>query len=155
MGSISATLNNSLTILAYNRIYDMGDEDSFPFDPELISSTPDQFEEQIKYVKRYFNIFFFHAEDDIRLTSVTGVQTCALPICRHGETDPPVRSAKCQRCGEIIDDQGHNPRPVDRIDRRQVQFITKGCVVEHRLHQILAIVERTPDSNRSEERRGG
>ena len=29
-------------------------------------------------------IFFFQAEDGIRDTSVTGVQTCALPIC------PPV-----------------------------------------------------------------
>ena len=25
--------------------------------------------------------FFFQAEDGIRATSVTGVQTCALPIC--------------------------------------------------------------------------
>src|SRR5437762_7947726 len=28
--------------------------------------------------------FFFQAEDGIRDTSVTGVQTCALPISRHG-----------------------------------------------------------------------
>src|SRR5437762_3659765 len=27
-----------------------------------------------------YNIFFFQAEDGIRDTSVTGVQTCALPI---------------------------------------------------------------------------
>src|SRR5437762_2357478 len=27
--------------------------------------------------------FFFQAEDGIRDTSVTGVQTCALPICRY------------------------------------------------------------------------
>src|SRR5437879_13163312 len=26
-------------------------------------------------------VLFFHAEDGIRDTSVTGVQTCALPIC--------------------------------------------------------------------------
>src|SRR5215204_1499736 len=26
--------------------------------------------------------FFFHAEDGIRVHCVTGVQTCALPICR-------------------------------------------------------------------------
>src|SRR5437763_12502121 len=30
-----------------------------------------------------FFIFFFQAEDGIRDTSVTGVQTCALPICRN------------------------------------------------------------------------
>src|SRR4030066_592022 len=28
--------------------------------------------------------FFFQAEDGIRDSSVTGVQTCALPICRTG-----------------------------------------------------------------------
>src|SRR5437764_3013053 len=38
----------------------------------------------------YFFFFFFQAEDGIRDTSVTGVQTCALPISiqhteRHGE----------------------------------------------------------------------
>src|SRR5437879_97679 len=41
--------------------------------------------------------FFFQAEDGIRDTSVTGVQTCALPIsprcsprpAAHGRSDPP------------------------------------------------------------------
>ena len=28
-------------------------------------------------------VFFFQAEDGIRDWSVTGVQTCALPICRE------------------------------------------------------------------------
>src|SRR5256886_5446510 len=31
----------------------------------------------------YF-FFFFQAEDGIRDLTVTGVQTCALPICSHG-----------------------------------------------------------------------
>src|SRR2546422_11699950 len=30
-----------------------------------------------------FFFFFFQAEDGIRDVAVTGVQTCALPICRH------------------------------------------------------------------------
>src|SRR5207247_3861285 len=30
----------------------------------------------------YFFCFFFQAEDGIRVPLVTGVQTCALPICR-------------------------------------------------------------------------
>src|SRR5207237_5680676 len=33
--------------------------------------------------------FFFQAEDGIRDSSVTGVQTCALPISREVGTDPP------------------------------------------------------------------
>ena len=32
----------------------------------------------------FFFYFFFQAEDGIRDTSVTGVQTCALPICSIG-----------------------------------------------------------------------
>src|SRR5260370_26649255 len=31
---------------------------------------------------QFFFFFFFQAEDGIRDSSVTGVQTCALPICR-------------------------------------------------------------------------
>src|SRR5690606_39974468 len=31
-----------------------------------------------------FSSFFFQAEDGIRAFHVTGVQTCALPICREG-----------------------------------------------------------------------
>src|SRR6266849_3642416 len=31
----------------------------------------------------YIALFFFQAEDGIRDPLVTGVQTCALPICRH------------------------------------------------------------------------
>src|SRR5260221_1254660 len=30
-------------------------------------------------------VFFFQAEDGIRDHCVTGVQTCALPICRDGD----------------------------------------------------------------------
>src|SRR6266852_7079713 len=32
-----------------------------------------------------FFFFFFQAEDGIRDATVTGVQTCALPICLRGE----------------------------------------------------------------------
>src|SRR5437762_14275673 len=32
-------------------------------------------------IEEYLIFFFFQAEDGIRDTSVTGVQTCALPIC--------------------------------------------------------------------------
>src|SRR2546427_8279089 len=36
--------------------------------------------------------FFFQAEDGIRDLTVTGVQTCALPICQ------PLRQRPCRRC---------------------------------------------------------
>src|SRR2546429_2487889 len=36
---------------------------------------------RVPLVKGYLCIFFFQAEDGIRDVAVTGVQTCALPIC--------------------------------------------------------------------------
>src|SRR5437868_10200336 len=33
----------------------------------------------------YSDFFFFQAEDGIRDRNVTGVQTCALPICERGQ----------------------------------------------------------------------
>src|SRR3989441_12918723 len=39
----------------------------------------------------WFGFFFFQAEDGIRDKLVTGVQTCALPIYRHGEVRGPAR----------------------------------------------------------------
>src|SRR5262249_59383196 len=36
-------------------------------------------------------VFFFQAEDGIRDWSVTGVQTCALPICQAGHVGRRVR----------------------------------------------------------------
>src|SRR5688572_33441776 len=45
-------------------------------------------------------VFFFQAEDGIRDLTVTGVQTCALPICQRtrapgrGRTDAPGDSAR-------------------------------------------------------------
>src|SRR5437763_16745322 len=41
-------------------------------------------------------VFFFQAEDGIRDTSVTGVQTCALPIYTG------TRLSKCPRCEKLI-----------------------------------------------------
>src|SRR5437763_4848212 len=38
----------------------------------------------------YLLFFFFQAEDGIRDTSVTGVQTCALPISRDDDRDVPL-----------------------------------------------------------------
>src|SRR5207244_8656373 len=37
---------------------------------------------------KYYTLFFFQAEDGIRDDLVTGVQTCALPICRFLKANP-------------------------------------------------------------------
>src|SRR5438128_2837055 len=36
-------------------------------------------------IREKLKVFFFQAEDGIRVATVTGVQTCALPICRNRE----------------------------------------------------------------------
>src|SRR6185369_10664988 len=54
----------------------------------------------------FFFFFFFQAEDGIRKSSVTGVQTCALPICwwRTGCPAPggaaKLRSGRGSRAGK-------------------------------------------------------
>src|SRR5437764_15040250 len=62
------------------------------------------------YSIRLFVCFFFQAEDGIRDTSVTGVQTCALPI---SDLLPPseigeARIERRQKLREIVDDTVKN-----------------------------------------------
>src|SRR5437762_6476699 len=55
---------------------------------EVVMNTHEQY--LIGYVDRRVLVlfFFFQAEDGIRDTSVTGVQTCALPICSANPISP-------------------------------------------------------------------
>src|SRR5437763_13402739 len=46
-------------------------------------------------------VFFFQAEDGIRDTSVTGVQTCALPICEDIEISPDGATAVWAARGQL------------------------------------------------------
>src|SRR5256885_111616 len=67
-----------------------------------------------------FVFFFFQAEDGIRDYKVTGVQTCALPICMEAAGQPlrpdpahPFRQ-RGSRQGDIVNSQiWHTGRPVD------------------------------------------
>ena len=59
MGSLGARVQSELPILAYHRILDMGPEDEFPFDPELVSATPADFRAQMTYVREHFNAVTF------------------------------------------------------------------------------------------------
>src|SRR5205823_7295056 len=69
--------------------------------------------------RSYFIIFFFQAEDGIRDKLVTGVQTCALPICSE-----PTR---LDRTGEGTSEDGSNhtrpgstPEETGRSEERRV-----------------------------------
>src|SRR2546430_13461206 len=50
-------------------------------------------------------VFFFQAEDAIRDLTVTGVQTCALPICPavHIESWQELRTGLTGRCPSLLD----------------------------------------------------
>ena len=48
-----------LTVLAYHRVFDLGDEAGFPYDPELVSATPADFAWQMEFVCRHFNFITF------------------------------------------------------------------------------------------------
>src|SRR2546430_6031873 len=58
--------------------------------------------------------FFFQAEDGIRDLTVTGVQTCALPICRN-EPQARVLARRRQTCARVPEDREarREPRAVD------------------------------------------
>src|SRR5437764_3919161 len=59
-----------------------------------------------------FPFFFFQAEDGIRDTSVTGVQTCALPISTLRQRRPPIAAA--------LGSQSPPPSP-DRVTARRLR----------------------------------
>src|SRR5437762_11350965 len=84
--------------------------------------------------------FFFQAEDGIRDTSVTGVQTCALPILARGETR--------EHLGGIVAEPGGQVR---------LHAGAKEGEPEHRRKVFRADGDRASrhELGRSEERRVG
>src|SRR5437764_15485081 len=58
------------------------------------------------YIVFYFFFFFFQAEDGIRDTSVTGVQTCALPIYHTFGHVTAVQCTAARLIPERVDEQG-------------------------------------------------
>ena len=49
--------------------------------------------------------------------------------------------------GHVVHDLRHHTRPVDAVDRRQIEFGAESRVVEHGLHEVLAIVEGAVDGH--------
>src|SRR5207248_5705148 len=89
--------------------------------------------------------FFFQAEDGIRDRTVTGVQTCALPIFRILSLEELERGHLL--CREVVAKH-------DRIAR--TQFLTQLAVGEIRVHRLQAVgIQSARSLVRSEERRVG
>src|SRR5205085_8623026 len=88
----------------------------------------------------FFFFFFFQAEDGIRDLTVTGVQTCALPIYRHGLRRERRRAPLRDRVGSgavTVHDE-------DRVDAAQRSAV-----------RDLRAIGRPGRIVRSEERRVG
>src|SRR5438034_5632277 len=85
---------------------------------ELDARAPSRMRSAIRMMKvaifSILDIFFFQAEDGIRDHCVTGVQTCALPICRSPVGD----GAKRTRGGLTRPLPRGGPRP--RSEERRV-----------------------------------
>ena len=68
--------------------------------------------------------------------------------CRHCEIHRARRRAERDGGREVIHDLRDDPRPVDRVDARQRDRVAKAVMVEHRLHERLAIVKSAFDRER-------
>src|SRR2546430_6156825 len=88
--------------------------------------------------------FFFQAEDGIRDLTVTGVQTCALPIWRqgpsgkHGGCRSRPAAAKLRRCdvGEVRSEERRVGKSVDLGGRRIIKKKKKKSLIEATCHHI-------------------
>src|SRR5207253_4297148 len=89
----------------------------------------------------FFFFFFFQAEDGIRDGHVTGVQTCALPICEP----PTVDNAKGLLVSRFFDPKRYDLASVGRYKINKKLHI-KNRLFNQRLAETLV---------RSEERRVG
>src|SRR3712207_4998396 len=76
-------------------------------------------------IPSYFDCFFFQAEDGIRDIGVTGVQTCALPICTMDDKEYMLRTvrehfdAKRKELSRFDADGAALSRRVDDLDKRR------------------------------------
>src|SRR5206468_9650602 len=89
----------------------------------------------------FFFFFFFQAEDGIRVLIVTGVQTCALPICpsfaascsewERSWRSAPATATRLERSGiggrPDRDRLGHARRNRSRSRRSEERRVGKEC----------------------------
>src|SRR5206468_5219576 len=79
----------------------------------------------------FFFFFFFQAEDGIRDLIVTGVQTCALPICPAGGAKgigelpmdgpaPAIAAAVAHATGVMVSELPLSPESILRSEERRV-----------------------------------
>src|SRR5699024_2473988 len=91
------------------------------------------------------SLFFFQAEDGIRHRNVTGVQTCALPICRWPHCSPSGSSAPRSRprTTQLLSAPAPRDRDLEALPLELERVVTgEAAEREHSLciaAQILAL----------------
>src|SRR5260370_15756540 len=84
-----------------------------------------------------FDVFFFQAEDGIRYSSVTGVQTCALPIYDGALTVP----------GPIV----RRPNIALVVDIEAVRLVEHiGAEASHKLAARIELLDRVAGVRRTD-----
>src|SRR5205807_7808470 len=89
-------------------------------------------------------IFFFQAEDGIRVYKVTGVQTCALPI----SSGLPAGATSSFSASPIDEALKLVVAPAGKPD-------AESAIEELKLPEIVVVIVEMPELPRSEERRVG
>src|SRR2546430_11747030 len=88
---------------------------------------------------RFVSFFFFQAEDGIRDLTVTGVQTCALPIFHGLDTEARrerrqgERQHDCRAVGVGDDEAGAGPRLPPPVEQREMLGVHLGNEQRYRL----------------------
>src|SRR5207237_3897360 len=74
-------------------------------------------------------VFFFQAEDGIRDSSVTGVQTCALPISTRAEVEGFVNDSSADAYARVVDRLLASPAYGERmaLERSEERRVGKEC----------------------------
>src|SRR5437879_9881483 len=85
----------------------------------------------LERIPRLYSLFFFKAEDGIRDTSVTGVQTCALPISKRcASSRRPLPRYRADRCASPrAHDHPIAQRPDHHHQQRQFHAATDTAIL--------------------------
>src|SRR2546430_6560795 len=76
-----------------------------------------------------FFFFFFQAEDGIRDLTVTGVQTCALPICEGVEFRGRTRISPKRAAEDLLKIDGHGARHMGRSEEHTSELQSQSNLV--------------------------
>src|SRR2546427_6313729 len=97
--------------------------------------------------------FFFQAEDGIRDLTVTGVQTCALPI--WGMRRAPHRSRRCSRPARLLRGLSSTPRRTSRCCRTRSEEHTSELQSQSNLVCRLLLEKKKKKAQRRLARAAG